>query len=66
MTPDAIERAQEMYPRKSDLREVRIEKVIYVKRVIGAGIQSDPARQLVEIYDLDGKLIASSEPDDRI
>lgn len=49
---------RKMFPRISDLREIKVREVIEVRRVVGEGIDSDPARCISEYYDFDGKLLA--------
>ena len=49
---------RKMFSRMSDLRKVLVREVIYVERVVGEGTEENPARRIVEIYEMDGKLIA--------
>ena len=39
-----------------------LKTVIVTKRTIGDGTEESPLRQLTQIWDTDGSLIASSEP----
>ena len=41
---------------------VKIEKVIIVKSVVGKGTKEDLCREITEIYDLKGRLIARIDP----
>lgn len=52
---------RKMFPRLADLRQVKIIEVIQVKRVIGEGIDEDPARIIWEYYTFDGKLLARND-----
>ena len=48
--------------RNSNVNSVKIEKVIIVKSVIGKGTKEDLSREITEIYDLKGRLIARIDP----
>jgi hypothetical protein len=41
----------------SAIRSVQIVRVIRVHSVYGEGVDGDPIREIVEWYDMDGKLI---------
>ena len=44
--------------RNSNVNSVKIEKVIVVKSVVGKGTKEDLCREITEIYNLKGQLIA--------
>lgn len=48
--------------RNSNVNSVKIEKVIIVKSVVGKGTKEDLSREITEIYDLKGRLIAIIDP----
>ena len=50
------------YVRNSNVNSVKIEKVIIVKSVIGKGTKEDLIREITEIYNLKGQLIARIDP----
>ena len=46
------------YYRNSNVNSVKIEKVIIVKSIVGKGTHEDVSREITEIFDLKGKLLA--------
>ena len=48
--------------RNSNVNSVKIEKVIIVKSVVGKGTKEDLCREITEIYNLKGRLIARIDP----
>ena len=48
-------------PRTPD--SVKLIRVIEVKAIRGTGIDSDPVRIVLQIWSLDGKLIAENDPE---
>lgn len=46
------------YYRNSNVNLVKIEKVIIVKSIVGKGTHEDVSREITEIFDLKGKLLA--------
>lgn len=42
----------------------KVIQVIYVERVIGAGTQEDPSREVKELWTFDGELICVLDPID--
>lgn len=47
--------------RSSNVNSVKIEKVIIVKSDVGKGTKEDVSREITEIYDLKGRLIARKD-----
>ena len=50
------------FVRNSNVNSVKIEKVIIVKSVVGKGTKEDLCREITEIYNLKGQLIARIDP----
>ena len=48
--------------RNSNVNSVKIEKLIIVKSVVGKGTKEDLYREITEIYNLKGHLIARIDP----
>lgn len=46
------------YYRNSNVNSVKIEKVIIVKSIVGEGTKEDVSREITEIFDLKGNLLA--------
>lgn len=50
------------FVRSSNVNSVKTEKVIIVKSVVGKGTKEDVSREITEIFDLKGRLIARIDP----
>lgn len=51
-----------IFSTNSNVKSVRIEKVIIVKSALGKGTIEDISRIITEIYDLKGNLISIIDP----
>jgi len=49
-------------PTIADLRSVKIERLIVIKRGIGAGNEEEPYRIITEVFDTLGRLVARCDP----
>jgi hypothetical protein len=48
--------------KKTNVRSVKLAKLIIIESLIGEGTTSNPSRIIKEIYDLKGRLIARFDP----
>ncbi|MBS6954894.1 MAG: carboxypeptidase [Enterocloster asparagiformis] len=48
--------------RPGGTRAARVIQVIETKEIKGAGTEKDPVREVIQYWDLDGKRLATSDP----
>lgn len=54
--------SQEGTQRRSMVNSVKIIQVIEVKSVMGEGVDYDPMREVVQFFNMEGKILATYDP----